>query len=113
MTTDEILAGIDSSLAAIATERERLLEARAQLAGGSEAPARPTAPRRRGRRRRGRKLQTVLESLDPTVPRTAGEVEKLTGVGRAVAGSTLSRLAKQGLATKAARGYLLAAAARA
>lgn len=111
MTTDEILTGIDRSLAAIATERQRLLEARAQLADAAPAPTRPSAPRRRTGRRQGGTLQRVLEALDPAQPRTAGDVHKLTGVGRAVAGSTLSRLTKQGKATKAARGYLLAAAA--
>jgi hypothetical protein len=109
MTTDEILAGIDRSLAAIATERERLLAARTQLAG-TPAPAAPPSPRhptaRRARRRRGDILNSVLEALDLTEPRTAGEIEKIASVPRALAGTTLSRLVKQGKATKADRGYL-------
>jgi hypothetical protein len=109
MTTDEILAGIDQSLAAIAAERERLLAARTQLAG-TAAPAVPTPPRRtpsrRSRRARGGTQTSVLEALDPTTPRTAGDIERLTNVPRALAGTTLSRLVKQGHATKADRGYL-------
>jgi DNA-binding transcriptional ArsR family regulator len=113
MTTDEILAGFDRSLAAIATERERLIEARAQLTGPTPAPARerpqPT-PRRSSRRKPGDTLKRVLEALDPTESRTAGDVDKIVGVGRPLVGSTLTRLVKQGLVTKAKRGYLRAAA---
>lgn len=109
MTTDQIVDGIDRSLAAIATERDRLLQARAELADGNATAvqAAPQPRRRRSRRRRqGGTLTIVLEALDPTEPRTAGDVEKITKVGRAVAGSTLSRLVKQGMASKAERGYL-------
>jgi predicted HTH transcriptional regulator len=116
MTTDEILAGIDRSLAAIAAERERLLAARAQL-GGTAAHTAPTAsvpPQRRTSRRtkqrRGDTLKSVLEALDATEPRTAGEIEKISSVPRALAGTTLSRLVKQGLASKAVRGYRRVAA---
>lgn len=38
---------------------------------------------------------------------TAGEVAKATGVGRATASTTLSKLAKSGELTKAERGYRL------
>jgi hypothetical protein len=112
MTTNEILAGIDQSLTAIATERERLLAARTQLAGTAApyAPAAPASRRRtpstRSHRRRGDTLKSVLDALDPTDPRTAGEIEKIASVPRALAGTTLSRLVKQGLASKAKRGYL-------
>jgi hypothetical protein len=116
MTTDEIIAGIDRSLAAIATERERLLAARTQLAG-TAAPAAPTAsaprqrrPSRRSKRRRGDTLNSVLAALDATEARTAGEIEKIASVPRALAGTALSRLVKQGLVSKAERGYLLVAA---
>jgi hypothetical protein len=111
MTTDEILAGIDTSLAAIAAERERLSAARAELAGPPPAPtatATPRATRRRASRRQGHTFDNVLEALSTTEPRTAGDVAKLTSVTRAVAGSTLTRLVKQGKATKAERGYLRA-----
>ena len=54
-------------------------------------------------------MKRVLESLDLTEPHTAGGVAKTTRLGRPLVGSTLSRLVKQGLATKAERGYLRAA----
>jgi predicted transcriptional regulator of viral defense system len=38
---------------------------------------------------------------------TSGEVATATGLGRATVGTTLSRLAKAGEVTKAARGYQL------
>jgi Fic family protein len=111
MTTDEILAGIDRSLSAIAEERERLLAARTQLAG-PPAPAsqQPSRPPRRSRRRAGDTKQLVLDALDQKEPRTAGEIEKTTGIGRALVATTLSRLVKQGSASKAKRGYLRKAA---
>ena len=115
MTTDEILARIDQSLVAIAVECERLLAARAQLTGMPQPAPAPKAstgakrtPSRRSRRARGGTQNAVLEGLDPTEPRTAGDIEKFTGVPRALAGTTLSRLAKLGQATKAERGYLRA-----
>lgn len=49
---------------------------------------------------------SVLKALDTAKPRTAGDVEKLTNVPRALAGTTLSRLVKQGMVTKADRGYV-------
>jgi hypothetical protein len=52
----------------------------------------------------------VLEALDRNEPRTAGDIAKITKVGRAVVGSTLTRLVKQGKASKADRGYLLVGA---
>lgn len=109
MTTDEIVARIDESLAAIASGAERLLAARAQLAG-TAASAPPPHPRpatsSRSRRPRGGAQMSVLKALDTAKPRTAGDVEKLTNVPRALAGTTLSRLVKQGMVTKADRGYV-------
>jgi Fic family protein len=112
MTTDEILAGIDRSLAAIATERERLLNARAQLAPAALVPLeerRQRQPQSSSRRKRGDTIKQVLEALGPTEPRTAGDVAKTTKMSRPLVGSTLNRLVKQGLASKAKRGYLRAA----
>lgn len=107
MTTDEIVAGIDRSLAEINAERERLLAARTQLAG---EPARAQTQTRvtphRTRRGRGDTMTRVLNALDPAEPRTASDIEKKTKVGRTLAGTTLSRLVKQGKASKAKRGYL-------
>jgi hypothetical protein len=118
MTEQEIVSGIDRSLAAIAAEREQLLAARAQLAGTSPAPVpSPARPRRAaarpGRRRRtsrGATTSVVLEALDSKQGRTATDVDKLTNVGRTVAGQTLVRLVKQGAAKKANRGYVKVAA---
>ena len=113
MTVDDILIGIDESLAAIAAETERLLVARVQLTG-TAAPAvatpRRRTPSRSSRRPRGGARTTVLEALDVDTPRTAGDIAKLTNVPRARAGTTLSRLVKQGKATKADRGYIRVAA---
>jgi DNA-binding IclR family transcriptional regulator len=39
---------------------------------------------------------------------TAGEIATATGLGRATVSTTLSRLAKSGAVTKAARGYQIA-----
>lgn len=111
MTTNEIVAGIDRSLSEIAAERERLLAARTQLAGvPAPAERQATAPSRRPRRRRSDTMTRVLDALDPAEPRTAGDVDKMTNVGRALAGATLNRLVKQGKASKAKRGYLRVAA---
>lgn len=112
MTTDEIVAGIDRSLDAIAVERERLMTARERLVGSPTPPAQGGPTRRRRARptaRRGGTLELVLNALDPTEARTAGDVEKLTGVERKLAGATLTRLLRQALITKAERGYLRAA----
>lgn len=107
MTTAEILAGMDRSLAAIVTEREQLLAARAQLTGDTTPnQRRPRTPRRRSRRRRGDTTLRVLEALDLTEAHTAGDVARITNIGRALAGTTLSRLVQQGKASKADRGYL-------
>jgi hypothetical protein len=104
MTTVEIVAGIDRSLAEIAAERERLLGARAQLVGSpARAEGRASKRSRGSKRRRVDTMTRVLEALDPSEPRTAGEVENLSGVGRAVAGTTLSRLEKEGKTSKAKR----------
>jgi hypothetical protein len=114
MTTDQILAGIDKSLAAIAAERERLSAARGELVGAPAPTPAPAATPRTARRpvrgRRGHTMDRVLEALSTTEPRTAGDIAKLTNVARAVAGSTLTRLVKQGKASKADHGYLRATA---
>ena len=115
MTTDEIVAGIDRSLTAIAAERDQILAARAALTKANKRPApdaapRAARPRKRPAVRRGKTGDLVLGALDVAEPRTAGDINKITSVGRAVAGATLTRLAKQGKATKADRGYLRAVA---
>jgi DNA-binding IclR family transcriptional regulator len=54
----------------------------------------------------------VLAALANGESMTAGEVAKATGVGRATASTTLSKLAKSGELTKAERGYRLAEPAK-
>jgi DNA-binding transcriptional ArsR family regulator len=66
---------------------------------GSSAPAR-TAP--------GATKAAVLAALAGGSAMTAGEVAAATGLGRASVSTTLSKLAKAGEVTKAARGYQLA-----
>jgi hypothetical protein len=114
MFTDDLAARIDDRLAELAVEIERLTTARAHLTNRATEPTAAARPRSSGRRgrptgRRGHTNQLVLNALDPNEARTAGDVDKATGVGRAVAGATLSRLVKHGKATKAHRGYLRAA----
>jgi biotin operon repressor len=49
----------------------------------------------------------VLSALSNDGALTAGEVAKVTGLGRATVSTTLSKLAKSGEITKAERGYRL------
>jgi DNA-binding IclR family transcriptional regulator len=49
----------------------------------------------------------VLAALDNSGAMTAGQIATATGLGRATISTTLSRLAKTGEVTKAARGYEL------
>ena len=111
MFTDDLTARIEGRLAELAVEAERLTAARQQLVSTATTPQPPPRPRPPGRTtgRRGHTLELVLNSLDPEEPHTAGDVAKATGVSRSVAGATLSRLLKQGQASKAKRGYLRAA----
>lgn len=62
----------------------------------ASAPAR-TAP--------GTTKTAVLKALAGGSAMTAGEVASATGLGRASVSTTLSKLAKSGDVTKAARGY--------
>ncbi len=58
----------------------------------------------------GATKRTVLEALAGGSAMTAGEVAAATGLARASVSTTLSKLAKAGELTKAARGYQLAGA---
>ncbi len=78
------------------------------LVGGplvDEAPAAGAAPPVSGATKRA-----VLEALAGGSAMTAGEVAAATGLARASVSTTLSKLAKAGELTKAARGYQLAGA---
>jgi len=79
----------------------------------------PTAPTSSARQRQGRSgpsaagtrarsgqtRSSVLAALSSGEAMTAGEVATATGLGRASVSTTLSKLAKTGDVTKAARGY--------
>lgn len=109
ITIDEIVANIDTSLAAIEDERARLTVAREQLAasGPDKPPAPKPAARRRARGRNGATKARVLAQLDPREPRTAGEIAKATGIDGKRVATTLSRAVKTKAALKASgRGYL-------
>ena len=64
----------------------------------ASAPARTVA---------GTTKTAVLKALAGGSAMTAGEVASATGLGRASVSTTLSKLAKSGEVTKAARGYQL------
>jgi hypothetical protein len=77
----------------------------------SPQPAEPPASApaaRRARAASGSTKTAVLEALSGGNAMTAGEVAPATGLGRASVSTTLSKLAKSGEVTKAARGYQLA-----
>jgi hypothetical protein len=77
----------------------------------SPQPAEPPASApaaRRARAASGSTKTAVLEALSGGSAMTAGEVATATGLGRATVSTTLSKLAKSGEVTKAARGYQLA-----
>ena len=76
----------------------------------SRAPA--AALGGRTRTAAGATKRAVLAALANGEAMTAGEVAKATGVGRATASTTLSKLAKTGELTKAKRGYRLAEPAK-
>ena len=63
---------------------------------------------RRGAHDPGATRTAVLEALAGGNAMTAGEVASATGLGRGTVSTTLSKLAKSGAVTKAARGYQLA-----
>jgi hypothetical protein len=110
---------VDAALAALGSEtptRRRATPARRSTAvaasGPAASPARkrtsPGKPKARTRAASGETKAAVLGGLSPTEPRTATDVEKLTGVKRGTASTMLHTLSKSGQATKATRGYLLA-----
>jgi DNA-binding transcriptional ArsR family regulator len=62
----------------------------------------------RARTAPGATKTAVLAALAGGSAMTAGEVAKATGLGRGSVSTTLSKLAKNGDVTKAARGYQIA-----
>lgn len=100
-------------------EAAQLREALAKLEEIPEPGANATAPRRKGRaarapkkpRRssngrapRGQNRQRILAAI-ATEAKTAGQIAKETGISRATAATTLTKLVADGAATKAQRGY--------
>ena len=99
----------------IATRKPARSRASAAASTSSPEPAEspastPTARRARGAARTapGATKTAVLEALAGGNAMTAGEVATATGLGRGTVSTTLSKLAKSGEVTKAARGYQLA-----
>ena len=77
----------------------------------SAEPAEPPAkrpPRAAPRTAHGATKTAVLQALSGCDALTAGQVATATGLGRGTVSTTLSKLAKSGEVTKAARGYQLA-----
>ena len=77
----------------------------------SAEPAEPPArrrPRAAPRTAPGATKTAVLQALSGGDALTAGQVAAATGLGRGTVSTTLSKLAKSGEVTKAARGYQLA-----
>ena len=77
----------------------------------SAEPAEPPArrrPRAAPRTAPGATKTAVLQALSGGDALTAGQVATATGLGRGTVSTTLSKLAKSGEVTKAARGYQLA-----
>ena len=72
-----------------------------------EPPAR-RRPRAAARTAPGATKTAVLQALSGGDALTAGQVATATGLGRGTVSTTLSKLAKTGEVTKAARGYQLA-----
>jgi hypothetical protein len=109
---------VDAALAALGPEtvtRRRATPVKRGPAAAASSAASPTRkrtsagePKARTRAASGETKANVLGGLSPTEPRTASDVEKLTGVKRGTASTMLHSLAKGGQATKATRGYLLA-----
>ena len=88
------------STAAAVSPKAAQTQATSRSNDSATAPAR-TAP--------GATKTAVLEALANGGAMTASEVANETGLGRASVSTTLSKLAKSGELTKAARGYRIAA----
>ncbi len=74
----------------------------------ADEPSAAARPRGAGRPARGATKHAVLAALAGGNAMTAGELVSGTGLGRASVSTTLSKLAKSGELTKAARGYQIA-----
>ncbi|MBV9195785.1 MAG: hypothetical protein JO168_16725 [Solirubrobacterales bacterium] len=100
-----------SRRATTAPTTRRPARPRQSAATASAAAAKPpaTVPTATSRAASGATKTAILAALASGTAMTAGEVARATGLGRASISTTLSRLAKSGEVTKAARGYQLTA----
>ena len=124
---DQIRRDIQTRLDQLLAEADKLRHALTALGSSDGAApsepspakrsaAKPAARRARpsarsgsaGRAASGATKSAVLEALSSGNAMTASDVAKATGLGRASVSTTLSKLAKAGEVTKAARGYELA-----
>jgi hypothetical protein len=117
------LAEIEQQIGPLATEADALRAAISKVEGiqptRSTRRARSSSNRqpsqtgaraaRRGAARapRGQNRRAILDAIR-TKAKTAGDVAKETGIGRATVSTTLTKLVKDGAAIKADRGYTAA-----
>jgi CRP-like cAMP-binding protein len=112
------LGDLEKQIAPLADEAEQLRTAIARLQaiepsgagrrgssnGAREAGRRGAARTPTGRAPRGQNRQLILAAIK-SEPKTAGDVAKATGIGRATVSTTLTKLVSDGAAVKAKRGY--------
>jgi DNA invertase Pin-like site-specific DNA recombinase len=108
------LSEIERQIGPLQSEADELREAIAKLESAGAARRRPPSGRRPGRPRststararapRGQNRARILAAIKSEA-KTAGDVAKETGIGRATVSTTLSKLANEGAAVKAQRGY--------
>ncbi|MGE4424870.1 MAG: hypothetical protein AB7G37_00290 [Solirubrobacteraceae bacterium] len=131
-TWKQRLAQLDKELAPLQAEAEELRDAIAKVEGARPAPPaakprgraaaatkakpaaakpaakRPARPKGKrtptGRSPRGQNRAQILAAI-ATEAKTAGQVADETGIGRGTVASTLHKLARDGAAVKADRGY--------
>ena len=99
--------GARSETAARRPQRTRT-PARARAEGSTRSAAAGPSPTRPARAATGAAKGAILEALAGGQAMTAAELATATGLGRGTVSTTLSRLARAGEITKAARGYQIA-----
>jgi CRP-like cAMP-binding protein len=115
---DQLRHDIQARLDELLTEVQRLRHALAALGSRDSTPSPPASASSSPTRARpsatvvrtapGATKTAVLAALASGDALTAGEIAKVTGLGRASVSTTLSKLVKTGELTKAPRGYQLA-----
>lgn len=104
------LAALSSRHTSTTSQSATTPRARATPASSPETrkPARPPQTAATPRAAPGATKAAVLTALADGNAMTAAQIAAATGLGRATVSTTLSRLAKTGEVTKAARGYQIA-----